>query len=437
MNQLPENLKELSGQVGSVTLGPLINHTDTIADYSAKDNASGQARMVRVISKEAPKGRLQRFLKNIEISKLFETPSYVRTYESGEQEEYHYAAMDLVATDLKTHVQKKGGRLPWQDAAGIVASIADALALAHIKKIIHRDIKPTNVFFLSNNDLCLGGFGLALQRSAEAEQQSAHSAAVGTPAYMPPEQFRNPQNLDYRADFYSLGIVLYELIAGERPFKSDEFAALLQEHEKKEPPSLSKFVDELPPLLVEFVNRLLAKRPDWRYELAETVASDLRAIQAGTLEELTEDEKRRDSRSFNTNIPDDKRQDSHSFKPLTQEPLTLPPWLVKIFSSQPSVNSQDELDEREKSRKLISFVFAGISAIGLIIFVVYMALPLFDDGTNKDKAYGDFCRAAKTAMEVKDYESAKFYYEMALYNYPEREKAKTGLANAVKALKGK
>jgi len=167
----------------------------------------------------------------------------------------------------------RGGRLSPQQAAAYGLQIADALTHAHGSGIIHRDIKPGNIMVARDGGLKLVDFGLSKLRTSEAQTKTG--ALLGTPRYMSPEQAEGKE-IDERSDIFSLGVVLYEMLAGETPFAAERAEAVVHRiiHEAAPPICLQR--PDCPATLGEIVDRALSKKPEERYQRTSDLAADLR-----------------------------------------------------------------------------------------------------------------------------------------------------------------
>ncbi len=180
--------------------------------------------------------------------------------------------------------QSRQEAFPLGDAVRIAAETAEGLAHAHRKGIVHRDIKPENVMFTADGLLRITDFGLAKSESSELTRDGT---TVGTAAYMAPEQAVSNETSP-RSDLFSLGVMLYEMVAGQRPFQGSTEFGTLQAMVNDSPAPLARFRSAVPPGLERIITRLLEKDPSRRYQTGEDLAADLRALdldaEAGTAE---------------------------------------------------------------------------------------------------------------------------------------------------------
>jgi serine/threonine-protein kinase len=196
-----------------------------------------------------------------------------------------YVAGDTLAARLAAR-----GRLPWAEAAAVVATLADALAHAHAHGVVHRDLKPENVLVAhdpaddeagagASPHVLLTDFGVAARPSHDDPRAADHSA--GTPRYMAPEQFAGDHAADPRSDVYALGALAYHLLAGRPPFDGPNAGAVAVQHCTAPVPPLGPLAPGAPAALVDLVHRCLAKDPAERWPSARAVAEAVRAAVDG------------------------------------------------------------------------------------------------------------------------------------------------------------
>jgi class 3 adenylate cyclase/tetratricopeptide (TPR) repeat protein len=216
----------------------------------------------------------ERFLQEARRLAQLRHPGIVAVHDVGVQEGHLYIVSDyLDGPDLGQWL--RDNRPAWPEAARIVAAVADALAHAHARLIVHRDVKPANIILTADRAPVLVDFGLALDEvRAGGEERGMVS---GTPWYMSPEQaIGTAHRIDGRTDIYSLGGVLYELLTGRVPFRATAFPELLRQVRDDEPQPPRQLVEDIPPDLERACLKALAKRQQDRYTTAADFAADLR-----------------------------------------------------------------------------------------------------------------------------------------------------------------
>lgn len=222
--------------------------------------------------KEDPAAR-KRFIDEAQAASNLDHPSICSVYEIGESEDGRmYAALEYHEGEtLKRRLEK--GPLPIEQAIDIARQIAAGLAEAHRNGLAHRDLVPANVLVSDDGTTKIIDFGLAKQVSQGGLTQIGWS--LGTPEYMSPEQIRGTDDDDRIGDWWSLGIVLYEMVSGSQPFTGANLAGVLTAIQKHDPPPLRESRPESPPALDVIVSRLLAKRPEDRYPSGDELLHDL------------------------------------------------------------------------------------------------------------------------------------------------------------------
>lgn len=202
---------------------------------------------------------MKRFVQEFTVLSNLKHPNVVETLDHGFTEDYAYYAMEyLTSGDLASRL--KSGNLSIDVAVSYTVSIAKGLSALHELNIVHRDIKPNNVLFKEDGELVIADLGIAKDLSC-AEIMTAKGEILGTPFYMSPEQI-NGKPIDVRSDIYSLGILFYELLMGEKPFIGSSIIAVACQHAYDEPPPLTVELSKYQPIM----GKLLAKNPDDRYQ---------------------------------------------------------------------------------------------------------------------------------------------------------------------------
>ena len=252
--------------------------------FVAHDTRLGRRIVVKVLHHELAAGlSAQRFEREIRLAAQLQHPHVVQLLNAGEVEGLPYYTMPFVQGESLRERLRREGALPVGDAVRLVRELADALAYAHAEGVVHRDLKPENVL-LSGSHAVVADFGVAKAVSAAthgggtAGESTGLGVAVGTPAYMAPEQATGDPATDHRADLYALGVVAYEILAGAHPFAGRAPTAMLAAHLTEMPASLAEQRPDVPAAVAALVMRLLAKQPGDRPQNATDVVRELDAI---------------------------------------------------------------------------------------------------------------------------------------------------------------
>jgi serine/threonine-protein kinase len=210
-----------------------------------------------------------RFPREIQIVAQLAHPHILPLHDSGELGGFLFYVMPFVEGESLRQKLLREGRLPLREAVRILREVVDALAYAHERGIIHRDIKPDNVMLTGRHAL-VTDFGVAKAVSAAgADRLTTVGLALGTPAYMSPEQAMGETDLDPRSDIYSLGAMAYEMLVAEPPFGRPTAQAVLSAHVLDAPPDIASKRDDVPPALRDLIARCLAKEKSARWQSAE------------------------------------------------------------------------------------------------------------------------------------------------------------------------
>lgn len=243
--------------------------------YKAYDPLLARVVAVKVISGQLdsqPEQR-ERFFREARAAAQLSHPNIITIYDLGEQDGKPFLAMEyLVGRDLDARMHAPEG-MALARKVEIAMAICQGLAHAHACGVVHRDIKPANVFLANDGAVKLLDFGLARLITSELTRSNM---MLGTLNYMAPEQLR-AERTDHRADIFSLGVVLYELLSGKKPFQGDSFASTMYKILQETPEPLDRIDATLPPQLTTIVDRALAKARDDRYQSVLDLLRDLEA----------------------------------------------------------------------------------------------------------------------------------------------------------------
>ena len=228
---------------------------------------------------------LTRFLNEARAANAIRHPNIIEVLDSGTTARgASYLVMELLEGEALSARIKRLSRLDERSAIDIALQTALGLGAAHAKGITHRDLKPDNLFVIpepadaSRERVKILDFGIAkLHMMAGDSLKTRTGTLMGTPVYMSPEQCLGTKEVDHRSDVYSLGIIIYEMLTGQPPFVSEGFGELLNMHLHEIPPSLRKFAPQVTAEIEEVVVRMLAKKPDQRYQSMAEVRAALAA----------------------------------------------------------------------------------------------------------------------------------------------------------------
>ncbi len=229
-------------------------------------------------------GFVARFRREAQAAARLNQPTIVGVFDTGADGDRQYIVMEFVEGRTLADFLSSGRRPTLVQAVELTRKIAEALAAAHAQGIVHRDIKPGNVMVTRDGFVKVMDFGIARMQTDVTAPQT--SSVIGTPTYLSPEQAQG-QAVDARSDIYSLGCVLYELLAGRPPFTGDTPVAIAYKQVNETPVPPSAHNPEVPPQLDAVVMKCLAKNPANRYQSAEELAADLERVKKGQDVEAT------------------------------------------------------------------------------------------------------------------------------------------------------
>jgi serine/threonine protein kinase len=258
--------------------------------YCATDTKLGRDVALKVLPTDVAgdPDRLARFQREARAVASLNHPNVVTLYSVEESEGVHFLTMELVEGQPLDQLISSDG-LPADRIVEIAGALAEALAAAHEKGIVHRDLKPANVMVTREGRVKVLDFGLAKDTGAQSSNDATLTSAgntqagmvMGTPAYMSPEQVAG-RDLDHRTDIFSLGVVLYEMATGRRPFGGTSSAELVSSILRDSPPSVTDVRPELPVDLARVIRRCLEKDPRHRVQTARDVSNEFRELRPPT-----------------------------------------------------------------------------------------------------------------------------------------------------------
>jgi serine/threonine-protein kinase len=282
LEALQKRLQEALGP--EFTVGPLLGQGGFAAVFRTRDNTLNRDVAVKVLDLElSPSPTVaERFLREAQTVARLEHPHIVPIYKVGRQAEVFYIIMRCIdGTSLRVLLERNK-KLSIGDAARIARQVADALGYAHKHDIVHRDIKPDNVLLDTSGHVLVTDFGIA--KAAQAAQAATPGGAtaqlttegmiIGTPQYMSPEQ-ASGDRLDGRSDIYSLGIVVYQMLAGTPPFDGPSSASILAQQLTQPPAPIRRERPDVPEEMAFVLERMLEKSPAKRFQTASEVSRAL------------------------------------------------------------------------------------------------------------------------------------------------------------------
>ncbi len=269
------------GQIARYDLKYRIGEGGLGTVYAAHDPVLSRLIAIKTVHVEVPPEERETFsalfMNEARAAAALSHPNIVTVFDAGLSDGAAYIAMELLkGVDLR-QLRNEGWRPTSAQAAQLVAKVADALAYAHSHGVVHRDIKPANIFMVGRTQPRVLDFGIA-RMTHRLDATAETDLCGGSPFYMAPEQVLQ-QPTDARCDVFSLGVVLYELLTGERPFKGRELPQIQRAVLEHVPPPADEIVAGVPLSLTRIAARAMAKSPDGRFPSAAAMARALRQYQ--------------------------------------------------------------------------------------------------------------------------------------------------------------
>ncbi|HEY8090687.1 MAG TPA: serine/threonine-protein kinase, partial [Polyangiaceae bacterium] len=261
---------EILGLVGSGGMGTV---------YRAKDRELDEIVALKLLRREVmdASGMLDRFRQEVKLARRVTHRNVARTYDIGESGGEKFLTMEFIDGEPLSARLGREGALPLDEVMDLAIAICGGLEAAHAAGVVHRDLKPDNVLLARDGRVVLTDFGIA-RAVADANRAATVGLALGTPAYMAPEQVEGATDLDERADVYALGTMLYECVTGERAWSGEGIWALAAARLMNPPPDPRARRPDLPPAGAEIVLRCMARKREDRFQRVADVAHALNSM---------------------------------------------------------------------------------------------------------------------------------------------------------------
>ena len=258
----------IQSELGRGAMGVVYKATDSVLERTVAVKTVNMA-----LERDGAERYEARFYQEARAAGGLNHPNIVTVYDVGKAGDVAYMAMEFIEGQELRTLLGEGKPLPVQQAVSIAAQVAEGLGYAHQHGVVHRDIKPANIMVTLASPVKITDFGIARMRASGDLTQTG--MMLGSPKYMSPEQVIG-KRADHRSDIFSLGVILYEMLAGSTPFNGDNVTALMYQIVNFAPPAPSAVNASVPELLDYIVAKMLAKALEDRYQSAEDVARDLR-----------------------------------------------------------------------------------------------------------------------------------------------------------------
>ena len=393
--------------------------------YLGQDTLLGRRVAIKVLHAQFSNDEafVKRFRREAQAAANLANPNIVGVYDWGQAGNTYFIVMELVdGRSLRDVLRSEGALLP-RRAAEIGAEVASALAAAHRAGLVHRDVKPGNILLATDGTVKVTDFGIARAWDDSAELTKT-GAVIGTATYFSPEQAQGTP-ADERSDVYSLGVVMYEMLAGRPPFQGDSPVAVAYQHVSSSAAPPSTLNNDVPPELDAVVIRALQKDPAFRYQTADEFKADLTRILAGQAPNV----------------------------PTAAVPATLPAGALEAAAAtrvmthpaSPSPHTQTMPSLPDRGPSQIPFILTAFGLLTLLALLVFLVFRLASDdqtpvtelipvpevvGMTEAEA-ADVLRAAGFRVELRPEASEEVAEGIVIRTSPPaRDRAETGRAGA-------
>jgi serine/threonine protein kinase len=340
--------------------------------YLAEHTLMGRKVAIKVFPKQnnENKSLLARFFQEAQVIAALNHPNIVQAYNIDAEKDIHYLVMEYVDGNDLEAIVKSNGVLSPENAANYIAQAADALAYVEEVGIIHRDIKPANLLLDNEGVIKVLDMGLArLTADDENSLTRKHDEnVIGTADYMPPEQAIDSHSVDCRADIYSLGGTLYFLLVGNAPFPDGTIAQRLMKHQVEQPQAIETIRDDVPKILIDACSKMMAKKPDDRFQSAAEIRDLFQNWLSGSPTEETITSSM-DTLHDNHHYEDeDEWEEEQSWEEEEEPTSDLGGFAIQTEGTQSSYYSQQSNYIPKKSDPTTTYIVLG--ALGAVILIV-------------------------------------------------------------------
>ena len=359
---------------------------------------------------------VRRFQREALSASSLSHPNIVEVYDVGEDNGQYYIVMEYIEGCQLKQLLKKRGRLTLSEVIDIMLQITDGLSVAHDAYIIHRDIKPQNIMILDSGLVKITDFGIAM--AMNSTQLTQTNSVMGSVHYLPPEQ-ANGKGSTLQSDIYSMGILMYELLTGERPYKGDNAVEIALKHLKEKIPSVRDKYPEIPQSVENIIIKATAKNPKNRYADARSMNEDLRTCL---------DDSRANEAKIVLPYPefDEDRKPKNTAKTATKSE-----GIVKEIKTE-------EVENTKRDNKVLITLFAVFTGIVLVITSIIVLLPVITNQTEikvPDVSGLDISEAINT-LQNEGFKIADQQKEQASDEIEKGKVVKTNPVAGVKKTKG-
>ena len=359
---------------------------------------------------------VRRFQREALSASSLSHPNIVEVYDVGEDNGHYYIVMEYIEGCQLKQLLKKRGRLTLSEVIDIMLQRTDGLSVAHDAYIIHRDIKPQNIMILDSGLVKITDFGIAM--AMNSTQLTQTNSVMGSVHYLPPEQ-ANGKGSTLQSDIYSMGILMYELLTGELPYKGDNAVEIALKHLKEKIPSVREKLPEIPQSVENIIIKATAKNPKNRYADARSMNEDLRTCL---------DDSRANEPKIVLPYPefDEDRKPKSSNKSQSKNDA-----IVKEIKTE-------EVENTKRDNKVLITLFAVFTGIVIVITSIIVLLPIITNQKEikvPDVSGLDISDAINT-LQNEGFKIADQQKEQASDEVPEGKVVKTNPVAGVKKTKG-